>query len=94
MEMIRYEYGSNYGHLDDIGSRTTDGHALLEECNKVFGALEGCYTGLAAQALQQKRIAIILKMEEILAGYTQTRKDGIQRQEDAAALDRHLAGGF
>jgi hypothetical protein len=33
-------------------------------------------------------------MDSILNEITQTRSGGNQSQEDAAALDKHLAGGF
>jgi uncharacterized protein YukE len=94
MDTIRYDYGSNYASLDDIQGRTNDANALRDEVNKVFAALSGVYEGDAAATLQQKHIQISQMMDNILTEITQTRSGGNQSQEDAAALDRHLAGGF
>jgi uncharacterized protein YukE len=94
MDTIRYDYGSNYASLDDIQGRTNDAQALRDEVNKVFSALSGVYEGQAAGALQQKHIEISSMMDNILNEITQTRSGGNQSQEDAAALDSHLAGGF
>lgn len=94
MDTIRYDYGSNYTSLDDIQGRTNDAQALRDEVNKVFAALQGVYEGQAAGALQQKHIEISSMMDNILNEITQTRSGGNQSQEDAAALDNHLAGGF
>jgi uncharacterized protein YukE len=94
MDTIRYDYGSNYASLDDIQGRTNDAQALRDEVNKVFTALQGVYEGQAAAALQQKHIEISSMMDNILTEITQTRSGGNQSQEDAAALDNHLAGGF
>lgn len=94
MDTIRYDYGSNYASLDDIQGRTNDAQALRDEVNKVFTALSGVYEGQAAGALQQKHIEISSMMDNILNEITQTRSGGNQSQEDAAALDNHLAGGF
>ena len=91
---IRYDYGSNYASLDDIQGRTNDAQALRDEVNKVFTALSGVYEGQAAAALQQKHIEISAMMDNILNEITQTRSGGNQSQEDASALDNHLAGGF
>jgi uncharacterized protein YukE len=91
---IRYDYGSNYASLDDIQGRTNDAQALRDEVNKVFTALSGVYEGDAATTLQQKHIQISQMMDNILNEITQTRSGGNQSQEDAAALDKHLAGGF
>jgi uncharacterized protein YukE len=91
---IRYDYGSNYASLDDIQGRTNDAQALRDEVNKVFSALTGVYEGDAASALQQKHIQISQMMDNVLNEITQTRSGGNQSQEDAAALDKHLAGGF
>jgi uncharacterized protein YukE len=93
-DTIRYDYGSNYSSLDDIQGRTNDAQALRDEVNKVFTALQGVYEGQAAGTLQQKHIEISSMMDNILNEITQTRSGGNQSQEDASALDRHLAGGF
>ena len=94
VDTIRYDYGSNYASLDDIQGRTNDAQALRDEVNKVFTALSGVYEGQAAAALQQKHIEISSMMDNVLNEVTQTRSGGNQSQEDAAALDNHLAGGF
>lgn len=91
---IRYEYGSNFASLDDIQGRTNDAQALRDEVNKVFSALAGVYEGDAAARLQQKHIEISQMMDSILTEITQTRSGGNQSQDDAKALDAHLAGGF
>jgi uncharacterized protein YukE len=91
---IRYEYGSNFASLDDIQGRTNDAQALRDEVNKVFTALAGVYEGDAAARLQQRHIEISQMMDSVLAEITQTRSGGNQSQEDAKALDSHLAGGF
>lgn len=93
-ETIRYEYGSNFASLDDIQGRTNDAQALRDEVNKVFAALTGVYEGDASAALQQKHIEISQMMDNILNEITQTRHGGNQSQDDAKALDSHLAGGF
>ena len=93
-ETIRYDYGSNYASLDDIQGRTNDAQALRDEVNKVFTALQGVYEGEAAGMLQQKHIEISQMLDSVLNEITQTRTGGNRSQEDAAALDAHLAGGF
>ena len=94
MDTIRYDYGSNYASLDDIQGRTNDAQAIRDEVSKVFSALSGVYEGDAAATLQQKHIEISQMLDNVLTEITQTRSGGNQSQEDAAALDRHLAGGF
>lgn len=93
-DMIRYAYTANYDSLDSIQGGITEAQTLREEVAKVFAALEGVYLGRAAGALQQKQIEISQQMDAILGEITQTRHGGNQSQEDAAALDIHLAGGF
>jgi uncharacterized protein YukE len=93
-DTIRYDYGNNYASLDDIQGRTNDAQALRDEVNKVFTALQGVYEGDAAGMLQQKHIEISQMLDSVLNEITQTRTGGNQSQEDAAALDAHLAGGF
>lgn len=93
-DTIRYDYGSNYASLDDIQGRTNDAQALRDEVGKVFAALQGVYEGEAAGMLQQKHIEISQMLDNVLNEITQTRSGGNQSQEDAAALDAHLAGGF
>lgn len=94
MDTIRYEYGSNYAGLDDIQGATNDAQAMREEVNQVFAALMTVYEGDAATMLQEKQIQILQQMDAVLTEITQTRQGGNQSQEDAAALDKHLAGGF
>lgn len=93
-DTIRYDYGSNYASLDDIQGRTNDAQALRDEVNKVFTALAGVYEGDAASTLQQKHIQISQMLDNVLNEISQTRHGGNQSQEDAKALDHHLAGGF
>ena len=93
-DVIRYDYGSNYASLDDIQGATNDAQALRDEVHKVFSALSGVYEGEAAAMLQQRHIEISQAMDAALAEIAQTRAGGNQSQEDAAALDAHLAGGF
>lgn len=94
IDNIRYDYGSNYASLDDIQGATNDAQALREEVSSVFAALQGVYEGQAAAVLQEKQIQISSMMDSVLTEITQTRSGGNQSQEDAAALDAHLAGGF
>lgn len=91
---IRYEYGSNFASLDDIQGRTNDAQAMRDEVNKVFTALTGVYEGQAAGALQQRHIDISSLLDNVLNEITHARSGGNQSQDDAAALDNHLAGGF
>ncbi|NKZ11808.1 hypothetical protein HGA11_12530 [Mycolicibacterium septicum DSM 44393] len=91
---IRYQYGANYASLDDIQGATNNAQAMREEVSQVFSALQGVYEGQAAETLNQKQIQILQQMDAILNEITQTRTGGNQSQEDAAALDAHLAGGF
>ena len=44
--------------------------------------------------LQEQRIQISQAMDAVLIEITQTRSGGNQSQDDARALDAHLAGGF
>ena len=94
MDMIHYGYANNYASLDDIQGATNDAQAMREEVNQVFAQLYEIYTGDAATALQQKQNQILQQMDAVLIEITQTRQGGNQSQEDAAALDAHLAGGF
>lgn len=93
-DTIRYQYAANYASLDDIQGATNDAQALRDEVHKVFSALTGVYEGEAAAALQQRHIQISQMMDAVLAEITQSRNGGNQSQEDARALDAHLAGGF
>jgi uncharacterized protein YukE len=92
--MIRYEYGANYAGLDDIGGAANEAAAMREEINQVFAALQPVYEGQAAAALHQKQIQITNMMDGVIEEINQTRRGGNQSQEEAAALDAHLAGGF
>ncbi|MGV0815348.1 hypothetical protein ABQF34_25630 [Mycolicibacterium boenickei] len=94
MDKITYQYGANNASLDDIQGTTNNAHAMREEVSQVFAALQGVYEGQAADTLNQKQIQILEQMDAILNEITQTRSGGNQSQEDAAALDAHLAGGF
>ncbi|MBN3510977.1 hypothetical protein [Mycolicibacterium nivoides] len=93
-DSIRYQYGANYASLDDIQGATNNAQAMREEVSQVFAALQGVYEGDAAATLHQKQTQILQQMDAILNEITQTRTGGNQSQEDAAALDAHLAGGF
>nr|WP_090278867.1 hypothetical protein [Mycolicibacterium komanii]CRL74525.1 hypothetical protein CPGR_03705 [Mycolicibacterium komanii] len=93
-DTIHYNYGANNASLEDIQGRTNDAQALREEVAKVFNALNGVYDGQAAATLQQKQIEISQMLDNVLMEITQTRSGGNQSQEDARALDAHLAGGF
>lgn len=93
-DTIRYQYEANNASLEDIQGRTNDAQALREEVAKVFSALSGVYEGQAAAALQQKQIEISQMLDNVLMEITQTRTGGNQSQDDARALDAHLAGGF
>ncbi|MCV7067866.1 hypothetical protein [Mycolicibacterium houstonense] len=94
MSSINYQYGANYSSLDDIQGTTNNAQAMREEVSQVFAALQGVYEGEAAATLHSKQIQILEQMDAILNEITQTRSGGNQSQEDAAALDAHLAGGF
>jgi uncharacterized protein YukE len=91
---IHYQYGANYAGLDDIQGATNNALAMRQEVNQVFAGLQGVYEGDAATRLQEKQVQILQQMDAILNEITQTRQGGNQSQEDAAALDNHLAGGF
>jgi uncharacterized protein YukE len=94
MDTIHYQYGANYASLDDIQGATNDAQAMREEVNQVFAQLQPLYDGQTASALQQKQIQILQQMDAVINEITQTRQGGNQSQQDAAALDNHLAGGF
>lgn len=94
MDKITYQYGANNASLDDIQGMTNNAQAMRDEVNQVFTALQGVYEGEAAATLFQKQTQILEQMDAILNEITQTRSGGNQSQEDAAALDAHLAGGF
>lgn len=93
-DSINYQYGANYASLDDIQGSTNEAHAMREEVSQVFAALQGVYEGEAASTLHQKQVQIMQQMDSILNEISQTRHGGNQSQEDAAALDSRLAGGF
>ncbi|WKG03104.1 hypothetical protein [Mycolicibacterium sp. HK-90] len=94
MSNINYQYAANNSSLDDIQGMTNNAQAMRDEVNQVFTALQGVYEGEAAAMLFQKQTQILEQMDAILNEITQTRSGGNQSQEDAAALDAHLAGGF
>lgn len=94
MDTIRYDYGSNYDHLDAIQSNLNDAQALREEVEKVFSVLSTVYEGQAADALQQKHQQVSALMDNVINDITHTRAGGAQQQEDTRALDAHLAGNF
>jgi uncharacterized protein YukE len=94
VDTIRYDFGANSANLDDIQGATNDAQALREEIQQVFTALQGVYEGQAATALQEKQLQVSQMLDNLLNEITQTRTGGNQSQEDAAALDAHLAGGF
>jgi uncharacterized protein YukE len=93
-DTIRYQYDANFAALDDIQTATNEAQALADSVNKVFDALAGVYEGDAATRLQEERILVSQAMDAVLIEITQTRQGGNQSQDDAAALDAHLAGGF
>jgi uncharacterized protein YukE len=93
-DTIRYQYEANFASLDDIQTTVNEAQALADSVNKVFDALTGVYEGQAATMLQEQRIQISQAMDAILIEITQTRSGGNQSQDDARALDAHLAGGF
>jgi uncharacterized protein YukE len=93
-DTIRYQYEANFAALDDIQTSTNEAQALADSVNKVFDALAGVYEGQAATVLQEQRIQISQAMDAVLIEITQTRSGGNQSQDDARALDAHLAGGF
>lgn len=93
-DSIRYQYGANNASLEDIQGATNNAQAMREEVSQVFTALQGVYEGEAAATLHTQQTQILQQMDAILNEITQTRSGGNQSQEDAAALDRHLAGGF
>jgi uncharacterized protein YukE len=93
-EFIRYNYQANYAGLEDIQRASNDAEAMRTEIDGVFAALQGVYDGQAATELQMVKHQILQEMERVLAEIGQTRQGGNQSQEDAAALDAHLAGGF
>ncbi|MHC9297137.1 hypothetical protein ACRCUN_32140 [Mycobacterium sp. LTG2003] len=93
-DTIRYQYEANFAALDDIQTATNEAQALADSVNKVFDALTDVYRGLAANELQTQRIQISQAMDAVLVEITQTRSGGNQSQDDARALDAHLAGGF
>jgi uncharacterized protein YukE len=91
---IRYDYASNYDALDAIQSTLNDAHALRDQVEKVFGVLSTVYEGQAADALQQRHQQVSSMMDGIIQDIAATRSGGNQQQEDAHALDAHLAGNF
>jgi uncharacterized protein YukE len=93
-DTIRYQYEANFAALDDIQTKVNEAQALTENVNRVFDVLATVYEGQAAGALQQKRIEISQQLDAVLQEIIQTRRGGNQSQEDARALDAHLAGGF
>lgn len=93
-DTIRYQYEANFAALDDIQTATNEAQALADAVNRVFDALSGVYEGQAATVLQEQRIQISQAMDAVLIEITQTRSGGNQSQDDARALDAHLAGGF
>jgi uncharacterized protein YukE len=93
-DMIHYNYQANYAGLDDIQGATNDAEAMRTEIDGVFAALQSVYDGQTAAQLQVEKSRILQQMEAVLAEIGQTRQGGNQSQEDAAALDARLAGGF
>jgi uncharacterized protein YukE len=93
-DTIRYHYEANFASLDDIQTKINEAQALTENVNKVFDVLATVYEGQAAGALQQKRIEISQQLDAVLQEIIQTKQGGNQSQDDARALDAHLAGGF
>jgi uncharacterized protein YukE len=93
-DMIHYNYQANYAGLEDIQSASNDAEAMRIEIDGLFAALQSVYDGQTATELQVQKGQILQQMESVLAEIGQTRQGGNQSQEDAAALDAHLAGGF
>jgi uncharacterized protein YukE len=93
-DMIHYNYQANYAGLDDIQGATNDAEAMRTEIDGVFAALQSVYDGQTGAQLQVEKGRILQQMEAVLAEIGQTRQGGNQSQEDAAALDARLAGGF
>ena len=93
-DMIHYNYAANYAGLDDIQGATNDAEAMRTEIDGVFAALQSVYDAQTGAQLQVEKSRILQQMEAVLAEIGQTRQGGNQSQEDAAALDAHLAGGF
>lgn len=93
-DTIRYQYEANFAALDDIQTATNEAQAIADSVNKVFDTIATVYEGQAATALQDTRMQVSQAMDAVLIEITQTRSGGNQSQDDAKALDGHLAAGF
>jgi hypothetical protein len=93
-DMIRYQYGANYDSLASNEGLTNESVTMREEASKVISALDDVYEGQAKAELQTRSIQILDAMDAVLAEIRQSLSKGNQSQEDARALDAHLAGGF
>lgn len=93
-ELIHYDYGQNYAHLDGIKANLNDTIAFREDVQGVFNALGPIYQGQAATALQAAHHQLSQRIDAVIADLQATHQHGVDRQIVTSSLDHHLAGGF
>jgi CheY-like chemotaxis protein len=95
-DTIYYQYGANYGHLDDIQSAIQAAHECRENINAAFNALNssGCYVGEAATALHAAHQQCSQQMDGILTDLQATQQQGVECQVNNAQLDGRCASNL
>lgn len=93
-DTIYYNYGANYGHLDDIQASINAANEVRENVHAAFTALTSVYEGEAANALQAVHQQSSQKMDGIISDMHGTHQRAVERQMFTAQQDQQLAAGL
>lgn len=91
---ILYNFQENHDGLDHIQRVITDIHAMADDINKIFNNIAELWEGQTPEAMVAAHAQINQKLEDYLQAIQHTGAGASQQQEDMAALDAQLAGGF
>jgi uncharacterized protein YukE len=93
-DQIYYNYGANYGHLDDINASINAASQVRENVHGAFNALTAVYEGNAAHGLQQAHQQCSQKMDGVCSDLQTTHNQAVERQALTAQQDQQLSGNF
>lgn len=91
---ILYNFAENHDGLDHIQRVQSDIHAINDDITKIFRGISDLWQGSTPEALVQTHVQIERKLVGFLEEITATATGAGDQQDEMAALDRNLAGGF
>jgi hypothetical protein len=89
-DTIFYNYGANYGHLDDIQGAINAASEVRDSVHGAFNALTSVYEGEAASALQTVHQQSSDKMDGHISDMQATHQRAVERQMLTAQQDHQL----